>query len=437
MRYLSTFVLLFLVSLSVYACTGNFDWTGIKYPCSDTRPCASGFVCNAGFCVSTTAEKTNPDAGVEYDPDSPFRPPMTPKVAMIYVGPVGDFGWTWAHEQGRKYVANLGYETTFAESILPQDAPKQMEDFIKRGYNVIIGTSHDFLVPLLSKTSLHPNVNFLTCSGFETGRNMGSYFGRMYQIQWLAGMVAGATTKTNRVGLLAPVAIPEVIRHINAYTNGVRFINPKATVTVNWIGFWFDVKKEPLLLQEMLDNNVDVIHGHSDTSIPIEMVENKGGDPLTTKDGNKAYTIGFNGINACDFGPRTCLTTAYWNWGPLMARILDQMKKGTWNPSDIIWEQIRSDKNDSTAYLTEISPVVPGPARVQIQSFIPKLVKEGVEAQQLPFPAPQKDNTGKERLPAGKLFTDRDLLNMCWYVEGVVNPDGSPASVPLECKGDR
>ena len=434
------FALFFVGFFFVVACTAPFDWSNIKFPCSETRACTGGFVCSNGFCVAegTVTENNPSDGGVEHDPDSRFRPPVAePKVAFLYVGPIGDFGWTWAHDQGRVALDKLGYKTTFAEAIAVKDAPAQIDDFIKNGYNLIVGTSHDFLVPLLSKTSVNENVNFLTCSGFEVGKNMGSYFGRMYQIEWLAGMVAGAVTKTNRIGLLAPIAIPEVIRHINAFTNGVRTTNPKAEVIVVWIGNWFDVKREPLLTRELLDANADVIHSHSDTSIPLEMIENKTGEPLTTKDGNKAYSIAYNSINGCNFGPRTCLVSAYWNWAPILIRILDKIKKGQWDPKEIIWEPVKSDKNDSSVGLSDMSSAVPGTARVEITSWIPKLAKEGVDAEQLPFKAPQKDNFGKERLANGKLFTDKDLLNMCWFVEGVINPDGTPAPVPAECKGDR
>lgn len=441
MKQLRALSALFLIGTFFFvACTAPFDWTGIKFPCSDSRACTDGFVCSNGFCMAqgTVTEQTSSDGGVEYDPDSPFRPAVpNPKIAFLYVGPAGDFGWTWAHEQGRLALDKLGYTTTAAESVAPKDAPQQIDEFIKNGYNLIVGTSHDFLVPLLSKTSVNENINFLTCSGFEVGKNMGSYFGRMYQIEWLAGMVAGAVTKTNRVGLLAPIGIPEVIRHINAFTNGVRVTNPKAEVVVVWIGNWFDVQREPILTRELLDANADVIHSHSDTSIPLEMIENKAGEPLTTKDGNKAYSIAYNSINGCSFGPRSCLVSAYWNWAPVMVRILDKIKQGKWDPKEIIWEPVKTDKNDSSVGLSEMSAVVPGTARVEITGWIPKLAKGDAEAEQIPFKGPQKDNTGKERLGAGKLFTDKDLLNMCWFVEGVINPDGTPAVVPTECKGDR
>jgi basic membrane protein A len=426
----------------ILSCTQALDWSKITFPCNEQRPCTTGYICDNGFCVSQhIAEGTTPDAGTpeQIISDSPYRPPLPqPRVAFLYVGPIGDFGWTWAHEQGRLHLDKLGYDTTAAESVSVKDAPAQMETFIKRGYNVVIGTSHDFLVPMLSSSAKFEDINFLNCSGFEVSKNLGSYFGRLYQMEWLAGMVAGKMTKTNRVGIITAIAIPEMVRHINAFVNGVRYANPKAVVLIRWIGNWFDPVREGPLTQELLDANADVIHSHTDTSIPLEYIENKGGDPRQTKDGDQVYTIAYNSINGCSFGLRTCLTSVYWNWGPVLERIITQIKQGKWDPSVIIWEQLKSDKGDSCFYMSDLSDKVPGQSRMEIMGMIPKLAKEGQEGQQMPFAAPQIDNNGKVRLAQGKYFSDQDLLNMCWFVSGVTEDDGvKPAQVPPECKGDR
>ena len=421
----------------LYACTGSLDWTGKKFPCDKSHPCVSGYECVNGVCMP---EGSTADTGTGQDTEDVTKEThksFVPKVAFLYIGPVGDFGWTWAHEQGRKYLDKLGYQTTYAEAVSPPDAPSQIEEFINKGYNVIVGTSYDFLTQMLTEAAKHPDIKFLECSGFQSTKNLGSYFGRLYQVEWLAGMVAGAMTKTNKIGIVSTIAIPEVVRHINAFVRGVKAVNPKAVVIVKWVGNWFDPKKEPVLTQELLDENCDVIHSHTDTSIPLEKIENKGGEPLKTKDGHQVWTIGYDASNACSFGPRTCLTSAYWNWGPMVERLLKKMEDGTWDPSKLVWEQIRNDKNDSGFYLADLNSNVPGDVRIQVQTYIPKLAKPGVRGQQLPFEGPVKDNHGKIRLANGQHFTDDDLLRMCWYVDGVVNPDGTPAEVPSECKGDR
>ncbi|MBU54885.1 MAG: hypothetical protein CL920_39825 [Deltaproteobacteria bacterium] len=422
------------------SCTGELDWKDVKYPCSNAKPCAEGFTCSGGYCVSDTQ-----DGGI---PNGPYRPAVRkPKIAFLYSGPVGDFGWTWSHEQGRLHLKKLGYETTFAGPVSTKDAPNQIEDFVKQGFNVIVGTSYDFLVPMLSKASKYPDLNFFECSGFESGKNLGSYFGRLYQIEWLAGMIAGSMTKTGRVGFIATQPIPEVVRHLNAFAAGVQVgfqKNPnkdklkKAVVVVKWIYNWFDPVKEPIVTQELLDLDTDIIHSHTDTSIPIEKIENASGEPLKTKSGEKVYTIGLNSINACSFGPRTCILTPYWNWGAILERLVKQLEQGKWDPSKIIWEQVKKDKQESTFALTDFSSAIPGTVRLEVSNYIPKLATEGQEGQHLPFKGPIKDNQGTVRIPAGSYTTDKQLLNMCWYVEGIVGDDATtPATVPESCRGDR
>ncbi len=426
----------------LFSCTGPFNWQDKKFPCNESRPCADGFRCFNGYCISNDSENVNDDGGSgEYihNPDSPYRPPVkNPKIAFLYVGPIGDFGWTWAHEQSRLYLKKLGYQTTAASSVSVKDAPNQIETFIKKGYNTIIGTSFDFLVPTLTKASQHKDINFLECSGFQTSENLGSYFGRLYQVEWLAGMLAGTMTKTNRIGVISTVPIPEMVRHINAFALGVAKTNPKAVVIVKWVKNWFDPKREPLLTKELLKVNTDIIHSHTDTSIPLELIENKSENPLKTQDGHKVYTIGYNTSNACSFGPRTCLASVYWNWGPMLKRILDKMKKGRWNPRKIEWEYLRTDKDDSSFHITALNPVVPGTERIRIESYIPKLANVANTHKMLVFRGPIKDNKGNTRLEKGKDLNDQDLLNMCWFVSNVRKSDATtPAEVPLECKGDR
>jgi basic membrane protein A len=245
-------------------------------------------------------------------------------------------------------------------------------------------------------------------------------------------------TKTNRIGLVMTIAIPEVVRHINAFTNGVRSVNPNAKVIVKWVGNWFDPKVEPVLTKELLEANTDIIHSHTDTTIPLEVVENAGGEPLKTKDGDDVYTIAYNASNGCDFGPRTCLTSVHWNWGPILKRMVDKVKEGKWDPKEVVWEQVSANQSNSSFSLSTMSKKVPSEVRIDAETLLGKLAKTGVEGQQLPFVGPQVDNTGKERLAKGKQFTDQDLLNMCWFVEGVYNDDATtPAKVPSECRGDR
>jgi basic membrane protein A and related proteins len=375
-------------------------------------------------------------------------PPLQdiPRVGFIYVGPVGDHGWTLTHELSRVYLEETlsdpdapGDEivTTYVPSVAPADAPARIDELIDDGYNTIIGTSFDFLSSMQNRAANHTDVNFLACSGFTTSPNLGSYFGRMYQVKWLAGMVAGRMTTTDRIGILGPVVIPETVRHTNAFTQGVRHVNPDAVVHVEWLGAWFDPVNEPILTQALIDGGADVIMTMTDTAIPIQTIE------AAWDSENPVYSIGYDNADSCDFGPQSCLTSAYWNWGPTMVEIVEAMRAGTWDPHDIVWDQIKSDEQESIAYLAAMEAAVPVAVQVEVQGYISDLAAPGVEGQQLPFTGPLHDNTGTLRLAAGDLFTDEDLLKMCWLVDGVVSgefdasEDPVPAVLPPGCVGDQ
>lgn len=368
-----------------------------------------------------------------------------PRVGFLYVGPVGDHGWTLTHELGRTHLEETlsdpetpGEEivTTYLPSVAPVDAPARIEELIDGGYNTIVGTSFDFVTAMQNSAANHPEVNFLACSAFMTSPNMGSYFGRMYQVKWLAGMLAGLMTTTDRVGVLGPVVIPETVRHVNAFSRGVRFANPDAVIHVEWLGAWFDPANEPVLTQALIDAGADVIMTMTDTAIPIQTVE-AAWDPA-----NPVYSIGYDNVDSCDFGPESCLTSAYWNWGPKLVEMVEAMRDGTWNPHEIVWDQIESDEQASMVYLAPMESVVPVAVEVEVTGWISDLATPGVEGQQIPFEGPVYDNTGALRLAAGDVFSDEDLLRMCWLVDGIIgsevdgNGDPLPAVLPPGCVGD-
>ena len=419
-------------------CEGDLDCQSLMcrdhrctQACSATEPCPedSFSSCEQEVCRFSVA------------------PPLQdiPRVGFIYVGPVGDHGWTLTHEESRLYLedslddpdaAGAEITTTYVPSVAPADAAARIDELIEDGANTIVGTSFDFLSAMQNRAANHTDVNFLACSGFMTSPNLGSYFGRMYQVKWLAGMLAGHMTTSDRIGILGPVVIPETVRHANAFTQGVRHVNPAAVVHVEWLGAWFDPVNEPILTQALMDAGADVIMTMTDTAIPIQTIE------AAWDAGNPVYSIGYDNANSCDFGTNSCLTSAYWNWGPTMVEIVEAMRDGTWDPSEIIWDQIKSDETESIAYLAPMETAVPVAVQVEVMGYISQLAAPGVEGQQLPFEGPVYDNTGGLRLAAGDNFTDEDLLQMCWLVDGLVGEDDEfgdpvPAVLPPGCVGDQ
>ena len=356
-----------------------------------------------------------------------------PSVGFVYVGPVGDHGWTKAHDDGRLYLEEQidGVTTHYEPSVIAADAPDVMDAFIADGDNIIFTTSFDYIAQTQNAAANNPDVNFLNCSGFYSSANMGSYFGRMYQAWFLAGMVAGYMTEqsgSDRIGVVGPVVIPETVRHLNALTLGARTQNPNVTVHIEWIHGWFDAELEPQAANALIEAGADVIVNKTDTTIALGVVQE------LYDGGQDVWSIGYDNIDSCEIVGESCLTAPYWNWGPLYTRLVQQMQDGSWDPTEQIWDQMKGDRDESTVYLAEMSTHVPAEVRLEIESRISELVK--ADNVMVPFEGPLLDNAGETRVATGDDLTDAELLRMCWYVEGIVDADGEPAEVPGGCGGD-
>lgn len=406
--------------------------------CSDGSECETG-LCRDNRCTTECSAVAVCGTGATCGADSfcEFAGPAAKpdlQVGLLYVGPVGDHGWTKAHDDGRIYFLDRMEDTSamFVPSVSAADAAGRIDEFVARGDNVVIATSFDFLAPIQSAALRYPNVNFLLCSGFSTGPNLGSYFGRMYQVMYQAGRLAAQMTETDTVGIVGPVVIPETVRHVNAFAEGVRSIDPSIRVMVEWAFAWFNPEAEANAANALLDAGSDVIMGFTDTTIPIETANAR------TSAERPLFTIGYDNPDSCDFAPETCLASAYWNWGPIVTRILTSMQDGTWDPNEVLWDQMQADPGSSTAYLSPINTtLVPSTVRLDVEGFVDDLSEDTDAGRFLPFAGPISDTTGTVRIANGTLPTDRDLLNMCWHVEGVFDIEGNPAVVPPMCVGDR
>ena len=410
---------IFIVSMSagISGCTLAHDWA----ECSVDADCV-GLETN-GKALTCEDERCVEDGGTSG---------ALPRVAYLYVGPVGDYGWTRTHDEGRLYLEAEFPEiaTTFEPSVEPADAPAAIERLIDNGFDLIVGTSFDFLVQTQNAAANNPDVKFLLTSGFVTSPNLGSYFGRMYQAKWLAGRLAAKMSKSGRLGYVSSITIPETVRHINAFTLGARSVDPDVVVMAEFIGAWFDPAAETEAANNLMDFGVDVITNGTDTPATIEAAELR-----KTDDGDQVLSIGYNNPTTCElFGPKGCIASAYYNWGPMMARIVASMRDGTWDPSVIIWDPMTGDSATSPVYLTSASPtLVPSAVRVDVESYIADFASGELDV----FAGDIKDTSGGTR----RDLDDSDLLRMCWFVDGVVEPGAGPSFTKKPsasaCTGDK
>jgi len=336
--------------------------------------------------------------------DSPF------KAAWVYVAPIGDMGWTWAQDQGRLYVEqNLGsaIKTTYVENV-PEgpEAERVIRDLASRGNNLIFTTSFGYMDPTITVAAEFPDTWFVHISGYKTAPNVSTIFGRMEQARYLSGLVAGAATKNGNIGFVAAFQTPEVIRGINAFTLGVREVNPKAEVHVVWTNTWFGPQQEKEAADALLAAGADVIAQHQDTTEPQKAAAEAG-----------AVSIGYDS-DMRKFVGDTVLTSPVWNWGPKYAEIAKKVIDGTYQT-----ESYYGGMKDGIVGLAPLSPKVADTARYRIAGYTAAIMSGAWDV----FCGPVIGQNGKTVVAEGKCLTDNELLNMDWFVEGVQGEAPKPA----------
>jgi basic membrane protein A len=335
-------------------------------------------------------------------PKQTAQPEEKIKVAFVYVGPHNDGGWSQAHDEGRLYLEQqLPYvETAYSENV-PEGAEceKVVRDYANQGYKVIFTTSFGFMDPTLNVAKDFPNVIFEHCSGYKTAANMGTYFGRMYQPDYLSGLVAGKMTKSNYIGFVAPFSTPEVVREIDAFTIGVRQVNPKAEVHVVWTNSWFDPVKEASAADTFLANGADIIASGVDDPAPLKEAEKAG-----------KYSLGYD-RDMASAAPTSVLTSRIWHWGIYYVQVLKAVHDGTWKP-----EQYWGQMSTGIVELAPYGPMVPQ----DVRTFVDQKKQEIIAGTYDPFDGPIYDQQGNLKVKQGEQLSDADKLNLQWFVQGVV-----------------
>jgi basic membrane protein A len=324
------------------------------------------------------------------------------KVAFIYVGPVGDAGWTFAHDNGRKHIeAKFGdkIKTTFVEKV-PEgaDAERVIRDLVGQGNKLIFATSFGFGDAMEKVAKDHPDVKFEHATGYKTSENLRVYEAKFYEDAYLAGVVAGSMTKTNTIGFVGSFPIPEVLRNINAFTLGARSVNPKVTTKVVWVNTWFDPPKESEAAQALINQKADVLLQNTDSTAVLQTAEKNG-----------KFAFGWDSDMSA-FAPKAHLGSAIVNWGPYYEKAVNDVLNGTWKTADTKWGT-KEGAND----LIKVADSVPEAARKRVDEIKAEL-KAGTFSV---FKGPLKDNTGKVVLEKDIAADDAWKGKINFYIEGV------------------
>ena len=324
------------------------------------------------------------------------------KAAWVYLGPVGDAGWTFAHDQGRKAVeAEFGdkVKTTFVEKVPESaDAERVIRDLAAQGNKIIFTTSFGYMEPTVKVAAEFPDVKFEHATGYKTGPNLRVYDTRFYQDAYLSGIIAGSMTKTNTLGFVGSFPIPEVLRNINSFTLGAQSVNPKIKTKVVWISTWFDPPKEAEAAQSLINGGADVLLQNTDSSAVLQTAEKNG-----------KYAFGWD-ADMSAVAPKAHLASNMVYWGPYYKKAIKDVIDGSWKSERSVW-----GAKEGANGIVKVADAVPADIKKKVEE-----TKEAFKAGTTdPFKGPVVDNTGKERLAAGAMPDQAWKDKVDFYVQGV------------------
>ena len=350
------------------------------------------------------------------------------KAGFIYVGPVNDFGWTHAHDQGRKYVDEAfdWLETTYVEQVSEADCPREIDRLVnEEKCDVIFTTSFGFMESTFEAAEKYPNVIFEHCSGYKTRDNMGAYFTDVYQIFYLNGLIAGALSKTGKAGYIGAQPIPEIKRHIDAFTIGFTEINPEATTTVKWLMNWYDPAKSREASESLVAEGCDVLIFSEDSPTVVEVAEEH------TNKGNQTYTFSHYS-SMKHYGPGSCASGHLFDWGKMYQEILTNVYTDEWVSENMIWLVDRGTailgaeygQPINETFVEELKNKMMPNSEESVYDFVMKRYEQFKEPNIAfdPFTGPLYDSEGVLRIEAGVREPYSNLSVIDWFVKGVKAP---------------
>jgi len=325
------------------------------------------------------------------------------KVAFAYVGPVGDGGWTYAHDNGRKAVQQAYGDkvvTSFVEKV-PESADDErvIRDMAAQGNKLIFGTTFGYMEPMLKVAGDTKDVKFEHATGYKQADNMRTYDSRTYEGAYMAGVIAGKMSKTGTLGVVGSVPIPEVVRNINSFTLGAQSVNPKVKTKVVWVNEWFNPPKETEAATALINGGADVLFQNTDSSAVLQTAEKMGKRAFGWDSDMTAY------------GPKAHLASAIINWGPYYVKAVGEALEGKWKGNTASWWGVKEGAID----IVSIAADVPDDTKKRIDE-----VKAGLKDGSFSiWKGPITDNTGKELLAKDVVADDKFLGGLKTYVKGV------------------
>ncbi|MBU3711606.1 MAG: BMP family ABC transporter substrate-binding protein [Limnohabitans sp.] len=329
--------------------------------------------------------------------------PAPLKIAFAYVGPVGDGGWTFAHDNARKAIEKeFGdkVQTSFVENVPESaDAERVIRDMVGQGNKLIFGTTFGYMEPMLKVAADSKDVKFEHATGYKQAENMRTYDSRTYEGAYMAGVIAGKMTKSNTLGVVASIPIPEVIRNINSFTMGAQSSNPKVKTKVVWVNEWFNPPKETEAATSLINGGADVLFQNTDSPAVLKTAQDKGKRAFGWDSDMTAY------------GPKAHLASAIINWSPYYIKATQEALEGKWTGGTAAWWGVKEGAID----IVSIAEDVPADTKSKVEE-VKKGLKEGSFAI---WKGPILDNTGKEVLKKDEVADDKFLGGINFYVKGV------------------
>ncbi|MBL0420757.1 BMP family ABC transporter substrate-binding protein [Ramlibacter sp. AW1] len=325
------------------------------------------------------------------------------KIAFAYVGPVGDGGWTFAHDNGRKAIEKeFGDKivTSFVEKVPESaDAERVFRDMVSQGNQLIFGTTFGYMEPMMKVAADHKDVKFEHATGYKTADNLRTYDSRTYEGAYMAGVIAGKMTKTNTLGVVGSIPIPEVIRNINSFTLGAQSVNPNIKTRVVWVGEWFNPPKETEAATSLINGGADVLMQNTDSSAVLQTAE---------KMGKRAF--GWDS-DMTTYGPKAHLGSAIINWAPYYTKAVRDALEGKWQGNQGNWWGVKEGAID----MVSVAADVPEETRKRIDE-----IKAGLkDGSFVIWKGPIVGQDGKEVLAKDQVADDKFLGGVNFYVRGV------------------